>query len=153
MDDAQLNAIIDAVVKELIAAQAIAPARPAAPVAASSPASRPAAPATLPGGLTIDLPDPALPEYRYLPRVQRAKNPDALPPLIASTTARIGGRCRSQRLSLLPGRPRHHPGRPLRDVDPSFLTTSAFTRANQHQRQWRPLQGASKSTFCAPTSL
>ncbi|MBI4315300.1 MAG: ethanolamine ammonia-lyase light chain EutC, partial [Chloroflexi bacterium] len=92
MDDAQLNAIIDAVVKELIAAQAVAPARPAEPVAASSPAPapQPAAPATPPGGLAIDLPDPALPEHRYQPRVQRAKNPDALPALIAATTARVG---------------------------------------------------------------
>ncbi len=91
MDDARLNAIIDAVVKELIAAQAVAPARPAEPVAASSPAPAPQpAAATPPGGITIDLPDPALPEHRYQPRVQRAKNPDALPALIAATTARIG---------------------------------------------------------------
>ncbi len=91
MDDARLNAIIDAVVKELIAAQAVAPARPAEPVAASSPAPAPQpAAATPPGGITIDLPEPALPEHRYQPRVQRAKNPDALPALIAATTARIG---------------------------------------------------------------
>ncbi len=91
MDDARLNAIIDAVVKELIAAQAVAPARPAEPVAASSPAPAPQPAAAIPpGGITIDLPDPALPEHRYQPRVQRAKNPDALPALIAATTARIG---------------------------------------------------------------
>ena len=40
--------------------------------------------------ISIDLPDPALPEHRYKPRLQKAQNPDALPALIASTTARLG---------------------------------------------------------------
>lgn len=121
MDDAQLNAIIDAVVKEMIAAQAVAPARPAEPVAASSPA-----PATPPGGLAIDLPDPALPEHRYQPRVQRAKNPDALPALIAATTARVGvGRAgpRYRTASLLLFQADHAITQDAlyRDVDPKML--------------------------------
>ncbi|MBI3176904.1 MAG: ethanolamine ammonia-lyase subunit EutC [Chloroflexi bacterium] len=123
MDDAQLNAIIDAVVKELIAAQAVAPARPAEPVAASSPAPTPATP---PGGLAIDLPDPALPEHRYQPRVQRAKNPDALPALIAATTARVGvGRAgpRYRTASLLLFQADHAITQDAlyRDVDPKLL--------------------------------
>jgi ethanolamine ammonia-lyase small subunit len=36
------------------------------------------------------LPDPTVPELRYRPRVKNAKNPDALPALMASTMARIG---------------------------------------------------------------
>jgi ethanolamine ammonia-lyase small subunit len=40
--------------------------------------------------INIDLPDPALPEHRYKPRLQKAQDPDALAALIAATTARIG---------------------------------------------------------------
>jgi ethanolamine ammonia-lyase small subunit len=40
--------------------------------------------------ISIDLPDPTLPEHRYKPRLQQAQDPDALAALIASTTARIG---------------------------------------------------------------
>jgi ethanolamine ammonia-lyase small subunit len=40
--------------------------------------------------INLDLPDPTLPEHRYKPRLQHAQAPDALPALIASTTARIG---------------------------------------------------------------
>jgi ethanolamine ammonia-lyase small subunit len=40
--------------------------------------------------ISIDLPDPTLPVHRYQPRVSNAQNPDALPALMASTTARIG---------------------------------------------------------------
>jgi ethanolamine ammonia-lyase small subunit len=40
--------------------------------------------------ISIDLPDPILPENRYKPRLQQAQDPDALPALIASTTARVG---------------------------------------------------------------
>ena len=40
--------------------------------------------------ISIDLPDPTLPAHRYQPRVPNAQNPDALPALMASTTARIG---------------------------------------------------------------
>lgn len=40
--------------------------------------------------INIDLPDPTLPAHRYKPRVTNAQHPDALPALIASTTARLG---------------------------------------------------------------
>jgi len=40
--------------------------------------------------ISIDLPDPTLPEHRYKPRLQNAQDPDVLAALIASTTARIG---------------------------------------------------------------
>jgi ethanolamine ammonia-lyase small subunit len=100
MDDAQLNAIVDAVVKELLAARApagsgaaAAPApssgTPAAPPPAQPAAARPAG-ASSSAGLSIDLPDPTLPASRYLPRVHNPRDPEALRALIASTTARIG---------------------------------------------------------------
>jgi ethanolamine ammonia-lyase small subunit len=96
MDDATINAIIEAVVKEMQAARAAAPAQPGATPAAISTAGAAAAPASRPaaagatGSLTIDLPDPTAPEHRYKPRVKNARQPDSLPALIASTTARIG---------------------------------------------------------------
>lgn len=86
MDDSQLNALIEAVIKELGAAPPSAqPA--AAPPPASSPTQPPAASTA---ELTIDLPDPTTPEIRYRPRVKNAKDPEALKALVASTTARIG---------------------------------------------------------------
>jgi len=95
MDDAQLNAIIEAVVKELTAAKAPAPT---GAEAANSVAATTAPKVSAPGSasvsgrqsLTIDLPDPTLPEHRYQPRVQNPRDPEALKALIASTTARIG---------------------------------------------------------------
>lgn len=98
MDDSQINALIDAVIKELQASNAKPAADLAAPAPAPTPAPAPSTPhalpptphATAPGSLSIDLPDPTLPESRYKARVRNAKNPEALPALIASTTARIG---------------------------------------------------------------
>jgi ethanolamine ammonia-lyase small subunit len=43
-----------------------------------------------PHAISIDLPDPTLPEHRYKPRLANVQDPDALTGLIASTTARIG---------------------------------------------------------------
>lgn len=101
MDDAQLNAIVDAVVKEMLAARAAGGAPATAPV----PAAQPGAPTTTQpprsgasptnvtpaaSALTIDLPDPTLAEHRYLPRVDHPRDPEALKSLMASTTARIG---------------------------------------------------------------
>ena len=92
MNDAQLNAIVDAVVKELLATKAAsgpAPvATPTAPSAAPAPSQPAAQPA--PADLTIDLPDPTLPATRYQPRVKNPRDPEALKALMASTTARIG---------------------------------------------------------------
>lgn len=87
MDEAQLNAIIEAVVKELAAAKIGTP--PASGEAAPAPkASTPVA--APPSNLNIDLPDPTLPEHRYKPRVKNPKDADAVKALIASTTSRIG---------------------------------------------------------------
>ncbi len=82
MDDAQLNAIIESVMREINAAKA---------KDSSSPSS--SAPAALPSNLQsliIDLPDPTLPHLRYKPSVTNPKDPEALKALIASTTARLG---------------------------------------------------------------
>ncbi len=99
MDDAKINAIVEAVVKELMAARgqssvasqpsSVGGAQPAT-VEVRPPTSRPEGVQRPASGLTIDLPDPTLPEYRYKPRVKNPKDPEALKALIASTTARIG---------------------------------------------------------------
>ena len=100
MDDAQLNAIVEAVVKELLAAKAASapePASGAAPAAAApapahttlAAAPKSAAPPKA-AELSIDLPDPTLPASRYQPRVKNPRDPEALKALMASTTARIG---------------------------------------------------------------
>ena len=99
MDDAKINAIVEAVVKELMAARSQpSVASQQSSVSAPTPVPAPAQPAgsapvtrhSPPGTLSIDLPDPTLPEYRYKPRVKNPKDPEALKALIASTTARIG---------------------------------------------------------------
>jgi ethanolamine ammonia-lyase small subunit len=95
MDDAQLNAIVDAVVKELLATKAASappptPAKPAASAAVAPAASAPPAARKAAADLAIDLPDPTLPAARYQPRVKQARDPEALKALMASTTARIG---------------------------------------------------------------
>lgn len=90
MDDAKLAAIVEAVVKELLAAGAIAaPGTSAAPPAIAPPVA--AAPIPTSGSaLTIDLPDPTTSERRYAPGVRQPADPDGLRALIAATTARIG---------------------------------------------------------------
>jgi ethanolamine ammonia-lyase small subunit len=104
MDDAQINALIEAVIKELQAtppppaASQPAPTEPQTPTpnspSTTSISSDPNPPHKSPvstlQSLSIDLPDPTLPEHRYQPRIKHAKQPDALPALMASTTARIG---------------------------------------------------------------
>ena len=98
MDDTRLNAIVDAIVRELKAAGAVrsSGSDAAAPGSASTVLSSPSAvpvkprPATSTGSLNIDLPDPTLNESRYLPRVKNPKDLQGLRAMIASTTARIG---------------------------------------------------------------
>ena len=96
MNDAQLNAIVDAVVKELLATPAAsAPAATASPAPAAISTPVPAAtlqPAAPPAtsDLTIDLPDPTVPAQRYQPRVKHPRDLEALKALMASTPARIG---------------------------------------------------------------
>jgi len=96
MDDAKLNAIVDAIVRELQASGAVnTPASDsAAPAPVSTTLSSPSAvpvksrAATSTANLTIDLPDPTL--SRTTPRVKNPKDADGLRALMASTTARIG---------------------------------------------------------------
>jgi ethanolamine ammonia-lyase small subunit len=101
MDDAQLNSIVEAVVKELLASKsagtqtlgvsetpkvlATAPSPAPAPATTPRPFDRPAA-----AELSIDLPDPTLAAARYQPGVKSPRDPEALKALMASTTARIG---------------------------------------------------------------
>lgn len=96
MDDAKLNAIVDAIVRELKASGAVktpasSSAEPAsASTTLSSASAVPVKPrtATSTGSLTIDLPDPTL--TRTTPRVKNPKDAQGLNALMASTTARIG---------------------------------------------------------------
>src|SRR6185295_6715254 len=83
MEEARINAIVEAVIRELAGSASSAPAA-ASPAPASAPAPAP------PSDLTIDLPDPTTPARRYQPGVHNPRDPDALRALVASTTARIG---------------------------------------------------------------
>jgi len=108
MDDAKLGAVIEAVVKELLAAGVVTPAYTTAP----APLPPPTTPAITVAPLTdvrdsdfvpvqdkvqdkvhdlvIDLPEPTTPERRYAPGVANPKDPEGLQSLVAATTARIG---------------------------------------------------------------
>jgi len=96
MDDAKLNAIVDAIVRELQASGAVKTSGPdsaaPAPVSATfvSPSAVPTKPrpATSTANVAVDLPDPTL--SRTTPRVKNPKDSDGLRALMASTTARIG---------------------------------------------------------------
>lgn len=97
MDDAKLNAIVDAIVRELKSSGAVrsSGSDTTASAASSSTLSAPSAVPVKPqfsnsqiSNLTIDLPDPTL--SRSTPRVKRPKDADGLRALMASTTARIG---------------------------------------------------------------
>jgi ethanolamine ammonia-lyase small subunit len=98
MDDAKLAAIVDAIVRELQASGAVKPS--ASDSAASATASTVLASsstvpvktrtATSTANLTVDLPDPTLPEFRYKPRVKNPKDANGVKALVESTTARIG---------------------------------------------------------------
>ena len=99
MDDIQLAAIVDAIVRELKESGAVKPSDSSsdiAPVPVSKTLSSPSAVPVKPraetsvSSLNIDLPDPTLPESRYLPRVKNPKDAPGLKALMASTTARIG---------------------------------------------------------------
>jgi ethanolamine ammonia-lyase small subunit len=105
MDDTQLNAIVDAIVRELKSSGAVRPSgSPTGTVSSSdngsatvstslsSPSAVPVKPrlVTSTGALTIDLPDPTRPDLRTKPGVKTPKDADGLRALIDSTTARIG---------------------------------------------------------------
>jgi ethanolamine ammonia-lyase small subunit len=97
MDDAKLAAIVDAIVRELQATGAVkSPASDNSSTAVSPTLSAPSAvpvkprAATSTANLSIDLPDPTLPEFRYKPRVKNPKDANGVKALVESTTARIG---------------------------------------------------------------
>jgi len=99
MDDTQLAAIVDAIVRELKESGAVKPLASGsdkAPSSVSMPLSSssvvPVKPRTSYSGgdLQIDLPDPASNEFRNTARVKNPKDPQGLRALMASTTARIG---------------------------------------------------------------
>jgi ethanolamine ammonia-lyase small subunit len=97
MDDTKLAAIVDAIVRELQATGAVRSSdssNGSAPVAStlSAPSAVPVKPrsATSAANLSIDLPDPTLPEFRYKPRVKNPKDANGVKALVESTTARIG---------------------------------------------------------------
>jgi ethanolamine ammonia-lyase small subunit len=100
MDDAKLAAIVDAIVREMKESGAVKPSPASssdfapAPVSTTSPSPSevPVKPhaATSVSSLNIDLPDPTLPQSRYLPRVKNPKDAQGLKALMASTSARIG---------------------------------------------------------------
>ena len=136
MDDNKLNAIVDAIVRELKASGAVKSAgsdsaAPASVSSASSSASASAVPvkprtAISTANLTIDLPDPTLDQFRYKPRVKNPKDPNGVKALIESTTARIGvGRAgpRYNTASLLLFQGDHAVTQDAlyRDVDPKLL--------------------------------
>ena len=108
MDDTKLNEIVEAVVRQLLAAGAVSGMKPSSnfnsqntPAAASAPAVI-QNPQVLPSpeikvsaptsnfNLTIDLPDPTSENLRYKARVNNPKDSAALQELINSTSARIG---------------------------------------------------------------
>ena len=97
MNDAQLAAIVDAIVRELQATGAVR-SSPSDNVSTSvsstlsAPSAVPFNPrtATSTAQLNIDLPDPTLPEFRYQPRVKNPKDAGGVKALVESTTARIG---------------------------------------------------------------
>jgi ethanolamine ammonia-lyase small subunit len=98
MDNTKLNTIVDAIVRELKASGAVRPSASdsVAPASVSTTLSSPSAVPVKPhaqspvSSLTIDLPDPILPEHRYKPRVKNPKDAQGLKALMAATTARIG---------------------------------------------------------------
>jgi len=98
MDDAKLAAIVDAIVRELQASGAVktdgsdsaASAAVSSSLSASSAVPVKPRTATSTANLSIDLPDPTLPEFRYKPRVKNPKDANGVKALVESTTARIG---------------------------------------------------------------
>ncbi len=107
MDDTQLAAIIDAIVRELKESGAVkplvsssdastTPSTSSAPASASTSLTSSSVVPVKPripysgGDLQIDLPDPAANELRFTPRVKNPKDAQGLRALMASTTARIG---------------------------------------------------------------
>ena len=88
MDEAKINALVEAVLKELAAARASrAPAQGLAPPTGGS---LPLSAGNPMSALRIDLPDPTTPDMRMRPQVRTPYDADGLKALMAATTARIG---------------------------------------------------------------
>jgi len=105
MDDSKLNAIVDAIVRELKSSGAVKTSASditpvggsAAPAPVSTTLSSPSAVPVKPqssnsqiSSLTIDLPDPTTEQARLTPHIKNPKDAQGLKALMASTTARIG---------------------------------------------------------------
>lgn len=97
MDDTKLNEIVDAIVRELKASGAVRTGSDSPATASLSTDSSPASAVpvkprtgTSTANLSIDLPDPVLPEHRYKMRVKNPKDASGVKAMITSTTARIG---------------------------------------------------------------
>ena len=135
MDDTQLNAIVDAIVRELKSSGAVRPSGTSsdngsatATPTLSSPSAVPVKPrpGTSAGALTIDLPDPTLPDLRTKPGVKNPKDADGLRALVDSTSARIGvgragPRYRTRSLLLFQGDHAVTQDALYRDVDQKLL--------------------------------
>ena len=103
MDEAKLSAVIEAVVKELLAAGVVAaaPGQPAAPPPPPAPvavgiASTVVSAVSVGPALIIDLPDPTTPDQRYAPRVKNPKDAEGSVSythlLVFATSARSNSR-------------------------------------------------------------
>ncbi len=98
MDENRIEALIEAVVKELAAAAHASPRSATPAIPAAAPPARLRGPMAAPSmvshnapfGLVVDLADPALPEARRKPGIAAPNDPDGLPALMETTTARIG---------------------------------------------------------------
>ena len=96
MDESKFSALVEVVVKELlaagvVAAPTVAPATPPAPEPATTATQHAVSvPDTKSRNLVLDLPDPTEPAHRYAPHVRNPQDAAGLQALVASTTARIG---------------------------------------------------------------
>ena len=99
MDDRQLNAIVDAIVRELKSSGAVRSNGSGSENGSSPVSTALSAPSAVPvqprpqsqvASLQIDLPDPTRPDLRTKPGVKTPKDADGLRALVDSTPARIG---------------------------------------------------------------
>lgn len=135
MDDRQLNAIVDAIVRELKSSGAVRSNGSGSENGSSPVSTTLSAPSAVPvqprpqsqvASLQIDLPDPTRPGLRTKPGVKTPKDADGLRALVDSTPARIGvgragPRYRTASLLLFQGDHAVTQDALYRDVDPKLL--------------------------------
>ncbi|MGE5641696.1 MAG: ethanolamine ammonia-lyase subunit EutC [Byssovorax cruenta] len=135
MDDRQLNAIVDAIVRELKSSGAVRSNGSGSENGSSPVSTTLSAPSAVPvqprpqsqvASLQIDLPDPTRPDLRTKPGVKTPKDADGLRALVDSTPARIGvgragPRYRTASLLLFQGDHAVTQDALYRDVDPKLL--------------------------------